>query len=589
MAEIRYWKRISQKSIFWGIAHLVRVCQAAGLPTGVAGESGQGQFFRPAFVVPVFLLLSFFFLALSSARHLSATYDEPLHIASGVVHWRYGDTMLDPANPPLLGDWFTLPLLPLNLRLPPGGRQGYEGHRYTFAFRFLHDNSVSVGRLLFLTRFMNVLLGVVLGCLLWRWVSHRLGTTAAVAALIAYSFCPMLLAHGALATCDIGFSFAALLCGYTAWRWTRDPAPSTALGVGISLGMALAAKYSAILLIPLFAVTVGLQRTIETFETRSLRQWWLQGVLFVASVWGVLALCYRGWGWPSYLAGWQALLPYVREGHLNFFWSHYSDRGWIAYFWTAFLLKTPLPFLFLCLIGLFLVVRRGDDPACRFALLWGLFPALGYLTVVSFSSIQVGLRHALVVYPWFCIWIGWVVQALWSSRRRMARIGVIALGFWYVAVTLLFYPRYLSYFNELAGGAAGGSRYFLDSNLDWGQGLKALGTYLQKETVAGSIYLSYFGCADPRAYGIRYVPLAMTSCTELAGEPQADPSQEKQILLAISETNLGGVYYQPHDVFRWLNQRQPVRVLLDSIRIYDITQDADAQKRLKALQKSQNL
>jgi hypothetical protein len=64
-------------------------------------------------------------------------------------------------------------------------------------------------------------------------------------------------------------------------------------------------------------------------------------------------------------------------------------------------------------------------------------------------------------------------------------------------------PRYLSYFNLFAGGPAGGRYYLSDSNLDWGQDLKRLRETMQEHGLP-SVYLLYFGTADPHAYGIAY-------------------------------------------------------------------------------------
>jgi hypothetical protein len=71
--------------------------------------------------------------------------------------------------------------------------------------------------------------------------------------------------------------------------------------------------------------------------------------------------------------------------------------------------------------------------------------------------------------------------------------------------SLSIWPNYLAFFNQLVGGPRNGYKYLVDSSLDWGQDLPGLHDWLEKNVPAGSgtpVYLSYFGTADPRFYGI---------------------------------------------------------------------------------------
>src|SRR5262249_29655876 len=65
------------------------------------------------------------------------------------------------------------------------------------------------------------------------------------------------------------------------------------------------------------------------------------------------------------------------------------------------------------------------------------------------------------------------------------------------------YPYYLPFFNTLAGGSAQGPRYLIDSNVDWGQDLKRLKSYVAAKGGPEGC-LSYFGNIDPAYYGIKY-------------------------------------------------------------------------------------
>src|SRR5262249_34537864 len=60
----------------------------------------------------------------------------------------------------------------------------------------------------------------------------------------------------------------------------------------------------------------------------------------------------------------------------------------------------------------------------------------------------------------------------------------------------------LTYFNTLAGGRIGGRRVLADSNLDWGQGLRALAQLQRERPELRALTLYYFGDTEPRHYGL---------------------------------------------------------------------------------------
>jgi hypothetical protein len=70
-------------------------------------------------------------------------------------------------------------------------------------------------------------------------------------------------------------------------------------------------------------------------------------------------------------------------------------------------------------------------------------------------------------------------------------------------------PHYLAYFNQIAGGPAGGWRHLVDSSLDWGQDLPGLKAWLDVHASGERVYLSYFGNGSPRWEGIRATELPM--------------------------------------------------------------------------------
>jgi hypothetical protein len=83
----------------------------------------------------------------------------------------------------------------------------------------------------------------------------------------------------------------------------------------------------------------------------------------------------------------------------------------------------------------------------------------------------------------------------------------------------------------------------VDSNLDWGQDLKGLKAYMVKEGIP-RLKLSYFGSADPAYYGIDADILPGYTAPHAAHViREVKPGD----LVAVSATNLQGVYLDPED------------------------------------------
>jgi len=74
---------------------------------------------------------------------------------------------------------------------------------------------------------------------------------------------------------------------------------------------------------------------------------------------------------------------------------------------------------------------------------------------------------------------------------------------WIIASSLWNYPHCLSYFNESIGGPLNGPNYLLGSNVDWGQDLRYLKWWLEKnQSGSGGCSLAYFGLFDPGRVGL---------------------------------------------------------------------------------------
>src|SRR6185503_16908209 len=197
-------------------------------------------------------------------------------------------------------------------------------------------------------------------------------------------------------------------------------------------------------------------------------------------------------------------------------------------------------------------------------------PFVLYFAMAVSRSINIGHRHLLPVYPFLFVAAGSVAHSLIGLRpgrtRTLATAALGALLAWYAVGTLRVHPHYLAYFNELAGGPAGGYRYLVDSNLDWGQDLIGLREFMSRSGVP-RLKLLYFGTADPGYYGV--------ACDRLPGYQPPPPSTlvrdvRPGDIVAVSATHLQGLYLEPEVrvLAERLRAQRPLAVIGYSLFVY---------------------
>jgi hypothetical protein len=296
-----------------------------------------------------------------------------------------------------------------------------------------------------------------------------------------------------------------------------------------------------------------------------LRDWvsqWQPGVLVRATRWAD-AHHFLPQGW---LMGWLTLYG-ASITRRSFLCGQLSMAGWWYYFPLAMLFKTPLatliglsPAVVLCLRWRQILRRGAAWPLCAAA----AAPVI-YLAAAMASPLDLGLRHVLPVYPYLFILLG-VMAAMAARRFPRATAAIVCLvGLGLATETYCAYPDFIPFFNIAAGGARGGLELLSDSNLDWGQDLPALAAW-QRQHSDRQLYLSYFGTADPRYYGIYYVEIPGT----LPAHPDQTTPQNLPKAYAISATTLQGTYLDlsQSDQLKWYRSHQPTAVLGGSIYVY---------------------
>jgi len=514
---------------------------------------------------------------LLSSRGISATYDEQYHIANGLYYLHRGDPALIPAHPPLIEVLVALPLANRNLVVPLRDSASSAVSNLAFSDQVLWRLNPNGPSIVARARLPIIGLTLLLAVAVYAWARELFGPVSGLVALTLLSFDPNILAHGNLATNDMGVTCFATLTLYAFWRWMIRPTPARAIIAGLFLGLAQVSKFSALYLIPAVMIILVTDRIWKstTAASRLSAKTTFAYVMTIAlaaycAIWVVYGFdmgSLKGIPFPgrAYLNGLQAATTLIATGKDSFLLGAYSPKGWWYYFPVAFAVKTPLPTLILIGASFVFVRRRGT---------WGLtfpllVPVVIYFAICVASPFDIGYRHLLPVLPCLFIFTSQLALIDW----RISRPGVAALTamlIWLTVASVLISPHYLAFFNEIAGGPRNGYKILVDSNLDWGQELIGLRQYMTQENIP-SVKLSYHGTADPAAYGVRYEPIPSYPYNQWSSDTVPE------ILLnppdgvyAISANNLQGLRFKNHDLYATFRQRKPDAVLGYSLFIYRV-------------------
>jgi hypothetical protein len=535
-------------------------------------------------------------LTVSSYRQDSATMDEPQHLTFGYAALKLGDYRLDIEHPPFLRMWAALPLLAMpDVRFDTNTTLWTTLKPWRFSHKFLYvDNDAD--RLLNRARFMIVLIGVLLGVLLFCWSRELFGFWPATLVFGLFCFEPTGLAHFGLVTTDAGvtcFIFGTL---YFLWRTTRRFSAANLAGFFIFFGLAQISKFSALILGPIMLALLVI------YASRSGRWRAAFGVVVAAVlVWYVAVWAAYGFRYaPSPVAGgldrivsgpkahqrlptltaiadWvdvHRLLPntYVQgfalgqaaaQDRTAYLLGEIRFTGWWYYFPVALLVKMPVALIVLSVAGALRCVLNRSKFAEQDAYI--LLPLVMYLGAAMTMKMNLGVRHVLPIYPFALMLAGKIAAKIFAGDCKVYVAGLAGLCLFQVWEVGAAHRNYVAFFNRLVGGPRNGYRYLGDSNLDLGQDLKRLKLWMQDNGV-NHINLSYFGSADPAYYGI--------NCTYLPGSPvfARDKIQDPVLpgLMAVSINNLMGVGLEGNQFYKPLLDAEPLAVVGYSIRVYRV-------------------
>lgn len=536
-------------------------------------------------------------LGARAGRHAGLTYDEP-------THFRYGSNILNGDATRFVDG--TMPFSALNALprsagslLPGGAWRSYLGR-------------VETGR------WVTIIFSALIACLVYGWARQLYGARAGLLSLLLYALSPNLIAHSSLITTDVYAAGMVTLSLYCFWRYLGRGGWKLLAASAVVVGLAQLAKYSCVFIYPILGIIVLVRSWSDLARLAGARDW--RGIghrlgrfVKIAAVFALVGVAVINAGFlfqrtftrlgayemrseagkavQARLApvGWLPVpVPYpylegldwgkMREetgrgfGSMYLFGELREIGGFKGYYLFAYLFKEPIALQALLVLAVVLYLGRR-----RFAFLSNELvlaaPVAFYAVYLNFFfNLQIGIRHALVVFPVIYVFCGSLLArapqlqpagatdsgALREQPARKARRGALpvflALMTCYLVVSVLsYYPHYIPYFNELVWDRKQAYRILADSNIDWGQ-------------AAG--YAKAYKAAHPEVYleeGLWHMKTYRDKHMEEYLHPQFPDSGK----IVVSVNNYVGIYH-PHR-YKWLRENyEPVSHIAYAYLVFEI-------------------
>ncbi len=181
------------------------------------------------------------------------TFDEPFHIAAGMEWLDKGTYDFEPQHPPLSRIFVALG--PYLRGVRSHGKADIKSVTVAEGNAILATNGAYAQNLAVAR--MGTLPFYALACaVVWLWARRWYGESVAWFSLIIFSSLPAVLAHASLATTDMGATATIALALYSFVLWTERPSWKRALFLAVGLSLAISAKYSAVLFLPLCGMAI---------------------------------------------------------------------------------------------------------------------------------------------------------------------------------------------------------------------------------------------------------------------------------------------------------------------------------------------
>jgi len=461
------------------------------------------------------------------------TFDEAYHIAAGATYLRLHDFRVNPEHPPLVKFVAGLAMPPsvLHLSALPHFDGKEQEREYAETAVYLNsDPQVIQHRARIAMYAFHSLLLVILALLLRRLFSPGI----AIASLFVALLDPTISAHLPVVMTDLPLALLGTIAVALAILVLRDGRWADAIFLGISAGLTLATKHSALLVV--FPIIVGCALFV-IYRGARLLPWKRLAALLIASaiaggitLWGIYGFRYTESGTTEQqfnrplelkISDLQSLhsraaLTFLSRYHLApraYIWGladtmragiegrdfeiHVFGRIYESHTpkWVplAYLLvKIPQGIAALALAGIvFLLAGLLPRPT--------LWPLLGFLAVgfffLGFVCLKgvpyAGVRHLLFIIPVIGLLGGVAIERIVVGRSRVAWVfaGVALLA---ACISVLPQRRPWEYHNFIGGGTDNAWKYFNNESVDLAQRSTELITFYKAHVTTPDCHVGYW-------------------------------------------------------------------------------------------------
>lgn len=530
------------------------------------------------FLIALIILIAMSVLMWLSVREDSATSDEPVHLLSGYVAWKYGNDYFDLEHPLLIKMASAVPLLFQNVKFDPND-PNYKNQDINFnvekefkaSRNFLDYSGNNPDAILNSARIPMIFLTFLFGVLVFFFTKRYFGSLAALTATFLFATEPNILANGRLVDTDMAAAGFLLLSLFALLLYNERQSLFRLIFLTVSLAIGFLSKYSLLFFYPIVILSMEFIYRQQKDRPRSHMLFVTLGVgLLICLVYGLVSFRAKG------LVGFFPLdflkglimvqFQLIHDQRFSYLLGHgYYGSRWY-YFPVVILTKTQLLTLGLFIVAIFLAVKKSFPLSNRNLVLITI-PYLLFFSVALFSKLNIGVRHILPIYPLLIVGaavsLTVILRWVWGNLSKpiaVAACGIIVLTVvgsrvWSVATT---FPAYLSYYNISVGGTDNGWKISEDSNYDWGQDVKRLADYVNTNHIKAIAFDNYTG--DFAAKDYYHLPVF----------PANPNNHNYKGYIALSTSVI--TYHQDRpDTYNWLvNNHQPIARAGKSIFIYKL-------------------
>lgn len=346
-----------------------------------------------------------------NAKNDALIYDESAHIPAGYSYLTQLDMRLNPEHPPLLKDLSALPLLFIHpnfdITQDFWTTDNADASQWNAGKYFLFEAGNDADQIIFWSRLPIILLSLVFGLFIFKWTREMAGITAGLFALTLYAFDPNILGHNHFVTTDLGIAAFMTFSFYYFLKFIKEPTWKNVFIGGIFLGLVQLAKFSSVLLFPVFGLIliiyplVKLHRDKNRTKLKTLGEYLLKGIVAFAISLTLVYIAYfiSNYNMPQtklpeiishyfnpsdtrpmiihtreillsmnahpvlmpladYLFGVIRVFQRVGGGNVTYLMGEVRTSGFLSYFPIVFLIKEPLPTLFFILFALVISLSK---------------------------------------------------------------------------------------------------------------------------------------------------------------------------------------------------------------------------------------